>query len=55
MLLCKPRAMRPARLMAASYRPLLGILRRRHFDYAGQRVSLPKMRKILLGLRILLP
>ncbi len=55
MLQCKPRAMRPARLMAASYRPLLDILRRRHFDYGGQRVSLPKIQKILLGLRILLP
>jgi phytoene synthase len=55
MLLCKPRAMRPARLMAASYRPLLGILRQRHFDYGGGRVSLPKVQKLLLGLRIFFP
>jgi len=53
MALCKPRAMRPARLMAASYRPLLTVLRARHFDYAGERVRLPKWRKALLAARLL--
>jgi len=52
MAMCSRRAMRPARLMAASYRPLLGILRARNFDYAGPRVSLPKWRKALLFLRL---
>jgi phytoene synthase len=52
---CRPRAMRPARLMAASYRPLLGRLRARRFDYAGGRVSLPKWRKAALAARIFLP
>jgi phytoene synthase len=52
MALCDRKAMRPARLMAASYRPLLGSLRTRQFDYAGARVSLPKWRKALLALRL---
>jgi len=55
MRLCNPRAMRPARLMAASYRPLLGVLRRRRFNYAGRRASLPKWRKLSLAARIFLP
>jgi phytoene synthase len=55
MALCNVEAMRPARLMAASYRPLLGILRRRRFDYAGRPVRLPKWRKLALAARILLP
>jgi phytoene synthase len=55
MRLCKPRAMRPAKLMAASYRPLLEILRQREFDYGKARVSLPKFRKLMLAARIFLP
>jgi phytoene synthase len=55
MRLCNKRAMRPARLMAASYLPLLDILRRRHFNYAGGRVSLPKWRKLMLAAQIYLP
>jgi phytoene synthase len=55
MLLCNQRAMRPARLMAASYRPLLGILRRQNFDYTTGRVSLPKWRKLALAARIFVP
>jgi phytoene synthase len=55
MQLCKPSAMRPARLMAASYRPLLEILRRRGFSYEGPRVSLPKWQKFALAARIFLP
>ena len=52
---CPRRAMRPARLMAASYRPLLRILRANQFVYSGQRVSLPKYKKILLAARLYLP
>ncbi|HTQ72378.1 MAG TPA: presqualene diphosphate synthase HpnD [Acidocella sp.] len=50
---CDARAMRPARLMEASYRPLLAILRRRNFDYAQGRITLPKWRKLLLAARLL--
>jgi phytoene synthase len=52
MAMCERKPMRPARLMAASYRPLLATLRARNFDYAGPRVSLPKWRKALLALRL---
>jgi phytoene synthase len=52
--LCKPAAMRPARLMEASYRPLLSILRKRDFNYAQGRISLPKWRKLMLAARLLL-
>jgi phytoene synthase len=55
MRLCNARAMRPARLMAASYLPLLDILRRRNFNYASGRVSLPKWRKLMLAAQIYLP
>jgi phytoene synthase len=47
-------AMRPAGMMAASYKPLLTLLRARNFDYAKGRVSLPKWRKLLLAARLLL-
>ena len=50
---CNQEAMRPARLMAASYRPLLGILRRRNFDYTGPRAKLPAWRKLVLAARLL--
>jgi phytoene synthase len=53
MALCNAAAMRPARLMAASYRPLLGIMRRRGYHYADRPVSLPKWRKALLALRLM--
>lgn len=53
MALCDAKAMRPARLMEASYRPLLVILRRRNFDYAGERVTLPKWRKLWLAAQLL--
>jgi phytoene synthase len=53
MAMCDARAMRPARLMAASYRPLLRILRNRGFNYARPRVSLPKWRKLALAGRLL--
>jgi presqualene diphosphate synthase len=50
---CDAKAMRPARLMEASYRPLLGILRQRNFHYTAERVTLPKWRKLLLAARLL--
>lgn len=52
---CNARAMRPARLMAASYQPLLGILRARNYAYTGPRASLPKWRKLALAARMLAP
>jgi len=52
---CGRQAMRPARLMAASYRPLLGILRASNFAYSEHRVSLPKYKKLLLAARLYLP
>jgi presqualene diphosphate synthase len=55
MRLCRRRAMRPAKLMAASYRPLLGILRASNFAYSEHRVSLPKYKKLLLAARLYLP
>jgi phytoene synthase len=55
MSLCNRRAMRPAKLMAASYRPLLAQLRAQNFDYAKGRVSLPKWQKLLLAARLYLP
>lgn len=50
---CVSSAMRPARMMEESYRPLLGMLRDRNFDYRQGRVSLPKWRKMLLAARFL--
>jgi phytoene synthase len=55
MALCNKRAMRPARLMAASYRPLLNEMRSRNFDYSRGRVSLPNWRKLMLAARLYLP
>lgn len=52
--LCNQAAMRPARLMEASYRPLLELLRKRDFNYSGTRVKLPKWRKLLLAARLLI-
>lgn len=50
---CDSTAMRPARMMEESYRPLVDILKRRHFDYSQGRVSLPKWRKMMLAARLL--
>jgi phytoene synthase len=50
---CDRKAMRPARLMAASYRPLLKILRNRRYQYTGHRATLPKWRKLILAGRLL--
>jgi squalene synthase HpnD len=46
-------AMRPAGMMAASYKPLLKRLRAQNFDYQNGRVSLPKWRKLMLAARLL--
>jgi phytoene synthase len=51
---CDRIAMRPARLMGASYRPLLVILRRCDFTYVNGRIKLPKWRKLLMAVRLLL-
>jgi len=50
---CDARAMRPARLMAASYQPLLRQLAQQNYNYAGARVKLPKWRKLALAGRLL--
>lgn len=50
---CDAKAMRPARMMEESYRPLLDILRARRFDYKKGRVSLPKWRKMMLAVQLL--
>jgi presqualene diphosphate synthase len=52
MALCDAKAMRPAQLMEASYRPLLAILQKREFNYAQKRITLPKWRKLLLAARL---
>jgi len=41
--------------MAASYRPLLRILRAGNFAVTEHRVSLPKYKKLLLAARLYLP
>jgi phytoene synthase len=48
---CKPRAMRPARLMGASYDALLHRLERRGWTRLDQPVRVPKWRKALIALR----
>jgi squalene synthase HpnD len=52
MALCDAKAMRPALLMEASYRPLLSILQKRDFNYTQKRITLPKWRKLLLAARL---
>jgi phytoene synthase len=51
---CNKAAMRPAKLMANSYQPLLKTLRRRNFAYTNGRIRLPKWRKLVIFLRFLL-
>lgn len=48
---CDPRAMKPARLMGATYAAILARLERRGWDRVGERVSLSKPRKLWLALR----
>ena len=45
--------MRPARMMAASYRPLLGVMRAHGFAQPGERPRLPKWRKAVLAGQLL--
>jgi phytoene synthase len=49
--LCDPVAMKPARLMAATYDAILSALERRGWQRLGHRVSLPKWRKLWLACR----
>ena len=52
---CDRRAMRPARLMGATYAAQLAMLERRGWDRLDVAVKLPKWRKMLIALRHLLP
>jgi squalene synthase HpnD len=51
MALCNPTAMKPARLMAATYDSILTVLEKRGWKRLDQRVSLPKWRKLWLACR----
>ena len=48
---CIPRAMRPARLMGATYAALLDRMQRRGWSRPGERVSLSKWQKLWIALR----
>ena len=50
---CDPAAMRPARLMGATYAALLKRLRRRGWDRLDQPVKVPRWQKLLIALRYL--
>ena len=50
---CDSRAMRPARLMGATYAAILRRLERRGWDRPGERVSLPKWEKAWIAARYL--
>lgn len=54
MRLCDARAMRPARMMAAAYRPLLAAMRRDRFAHPERRPRLPLWRKVALAAQLLL-
>ena len=54
MRLCDRKAMKPARLMGATYDALLSAIERRGWKNPGERVSLSKGRKIALAIRYLL-
>jgi phytoene synthase len=51
MLRCDPKAMKPARLMGATYAAILARLERRGWTPSDQRVSLPAWQKLWLALR----
>ncbi len=51
MRLCVPSAMRPARLMGATYAALLARLERRGWDRLEQAVRVPRWQKLLIALR----
>lgn len=48
---CAPRAMRPARLMGASYNALLHRLERRGWDTLDEPIRVPKWQKLLIALK----
>lgn len=48
---CDRVAMKPARMMGATYAAILTMLERRGWDRVGERVSLPLWRKLWLGVR----
>jgi phytoene synthase len=48
---CDKRAMKPARLMGASYAAILKRLERRGWSHPAQRVSVPKWEKLWIALR----
>jgi phytoene synthase len=48
---CDPAAMKPARLMGATYAALLARLERRGWHFPAQRISLPVWQKLWLALR----
>ena len=48
---CEPRAMRPARLMGATYGALLDRMQRRGWTPPLHRVRLPKWQKLWIALR----
>jgi phytoene synthase len=50
---CDPAAMKPARLMAASYAAILARLEKRGWAAPEQRVSVPKWEKLLIAARFL--
>jgi phytoene synthase len=54
MVRCDRRAMKPARLMSASYSAILDRLERRGFSRPTERVSVPKWHKLLIALRFAL-
>jgi phytoene/squalene synthetase len=50
---CDPRAMKPARMMAAPYRALLGRMEKAGFRHPEERVRLPAWQKAWFGLRMM--
>jgi phytoene synthase len=48
---CDRTAMKPARMMAATYDAILSALQRRGWGRLGQRVNLPKWQKLWLACR----
>jgi phytoene synthase len=48
---CDKRAMRPARIMAATYKAVLQALRARGWDRVGDKVAVPRWRKLLIAIR----
>jgi phytoene synthase len=48
---CDRRAMRPARIMAATYEAVLSAMRSRGWSRVGEKVSVPAWRKLLIAVR----